>query len=79
MKLLKFERLAARSSDVLFVALILLCGVLALGAIGSGLERRDILLGSGGARKVDVVKIRKQISDGELSDRKALFYRKLIE
>ncbi len=79
MKLLNLERLAARRSDILFVALILLCGLLALGGIGSGLERRDILLGSGGARKVDIVKIRKQISDGELSDRKALFYRKLVE
>ncbi len=76
---LKWEKLIRRQGDVFFVALLLLCVLLALGAVGSGLERSDLLLASGGARRVDITKIRKQISDGELSARKALFYRKITE
>ncbi len=76
---LKWEKLIRRQGDVFFVAVLVLCVLLALAAIGSGLERGDLLLASGGARKVDITKIRKQISDGELSARKALFYRRITE
>ncbi len=74
----QWRQIQERPFDLLFIAVLALSLLLAIGALGGGLERRDALL-QGDARKVDVVKIRKQISDGDLSAHKALFYRKVPE
>ena len=73
----QLSEIRQRPFDLLFVAVIVLSLVLAIGGLSGGLERRDILLLQGTARKVDVVKIRKQISDGDLSAHKAMFYKKV--
>jgi hypothetical protein len=74
-----WRQIRERPFDLLFVAGIVLSLLIAIGALSGGLERRDALLTQGAARKVDVAKIRKQISDGDLSAHKALFYKKLAE
>ncbi len=74
-----WRQIQERPFDLLFIAAIVLSLLLAIGALSGGLERRDALLLQGAARRVDVVKIRKQISDGDLSAHKALFYKKVPE
>jgi hypothetical protein len=71
------KQVLERPVDLIFVALLALCLLMAGAGIGAGIEKREALLTSGGARKVDLVKIKKQISDGSLSPRKGLFYRKM--
>ncbi len=71
------DQMEKKSRDLIFVGLIVGCLLLAAGGIWSGIQKREALLVQGGARKVDLVKIRKQISDGDLSPRKALFYKKI--
>jgi hypothetical protein len=71
------SRLRGRSEDLIFVGLLALCLVLGAGAIHSGLETRELLLTAGGARKVDLKTVRKQISEGDLSSQKAVFFKKL--
>jgi hypothetical protein len=79
MNLSDFRRTLERPTDLLFIALIAFSLLLAIGGLSGGLERRDALLLQGTARKVDVVKIRKQISEGDLSAHKAMFYKKITE
>ncbi len=74
-----WRQIRERPFDLLFIAAIVLSLLIAIGALSGGLERRDALLTQGAARKVDVAKIRKQISDGDLSAHKALFYKKVPE
>lgn len=74
-----WRQIQERPFDLIFIATIVLSLLIAIGALSGGLERRDALLTQGAARKVDVAKIRSQISDGDLSAHKALFYRKLAE
>ncbi|MBI5570976.1 MAG: hypothetical protein HY914_13615 [Desulfomonile tiedjei] len=71
------KQVLERPVDLIFVALLALCLLMAVAGIGAGIEKREALLTPGGARKVDLVKIKKQISDGALSPRKGLFYRKI--
>jgi|WetSurMetagenome_2_1015567.scaffolds.fasta_scaffold1862481_1 hypothetical protein len=70
------ERFQKYPKDVFFVGLILLCLLLVLGGVLSDVEKRE-LLAHGGARKIDLVIVKKQISDGTLSSHKALFYKRL--
>lgn len=70
------DQLRANTIDLIFVGLIMAALVFATGGIKSGFERRYSVAGHGGSRKVDLAKVKKQISEGELSSRKALFYRK---
>jgi len=79
MNLSGWRQIQERPFDLVFVATIVLSLLIAIGALSGGMERRDALLTQGAARKVDVTKIRKQISDGDLSAHKALFYKKLPE
>ena len=79
MSLSDLRRIQERPVDMLFIAILVLSCLLAIGGVGAGLERREALSLTGGPRKVDVVKIRKQISDGDLSSHKALFYKKVPE
>jgi hypothetical protein len=72
-----FDRLKDRSRDLLFVGAISLCLALGVGAIDSSLEKQEALLIQAGARKVDLEKIRKQIGEGRLSPKEALFYKKI--
>lgn len=65
--------------DILFVALLIFCLILAVGGIRSSLDKRESLLAGSGGRKVDVDKVRKQITAGTLSPRKARFYKKIAE
>ena len=74
-----WRQIRERPFDLLFIAAIVLSLLIGIGALSGGLERRDALLTPGAARKVDVAKIRKQISDGDLSAHKAMFYRKVPE
>ena len=74
-----FRRILERPTDLLFIALLALSLLLAIGGLSGGLERRDALLLQGLARKVDVEKIRKQISESDLSAHKAMFFKKITE
>ena len=74
-----WRQIQERPLDLLFIAAIVLSLLIGIGALSGGLERRDALLTQGAARKVDVAKIRKQISDGDLSAHKAMFYKKVPE
>ena len=71
------ELINNRPGDLLLVCIIVASLILAVAAISSELDRREAMLTVGGARKVDAAKIRRQISDGELSPTKALFYKKV--
>jgi hypothetical protein len=71
------EGIAYRPRDVLFLLLVATCLALSAAAIFSGLEKREAAHLLGGARSVDAAKIRKQILDGNLAPRKALFYKKV--
>jgi hypothetical protein len=74
-----WRQIRERPIDLLFVGAIVLSLLLAIGALSGGLERRDSLLTQSAARKIDEVKVRKQISEGDLSAHKAMFYKKLAE
>ncbi len=65
-------------SDLLLIGMILVSLFLAVGGIRAGMEKRAALLSQGGARKVDIDRVRKQISAGTLSPAKAQFYKKLV-
>jgi len=73
------RRILERPTDLLFIALFAFSLLLAIGGLSGGLERRDALLLQGTARKVDVEKIRKQISESDLSAHKAMFFKKITE
>ena len=79
MKFSHWRQVQGRPIDLLFVGAIVLSLLLAIGALSGGLERRDSLLTQGAARKIDEAKIRKQISEGDLSAHKAMFYKKVPE
>jgi hypothetical protein len=72
------ERVRHSFNNLLFVGIVLASLILAVGGIFSGMEKRAALMSSGGARKVDIDNVRKQISTGSLSPAKARFYRKLM-
>jgi hypothetical protein len=74
-----WRQIQERPIDLLFVGAIVLSLLLAIGALSGGLERRDSLLTQSAARKIDEAKIRKQISEGDLSAHKAMFYKKVTE
>jgi hypothetical protein len=74
-----WRQIRERPIDLLFVGAIVLSLLLAIGALSGGLERRDSLLTQSAARKIDEVKVRKQISEGDLSAHKAMFYKKVPE
>jgi len=63
--------------DLLLVGLMLVCLVLGIGAVFSSFEKREATVMIGGARKVDLAKIKRQIIDGNLSSQKAMFYKKV--
>ncbi len=69
----------ARFPDIVFLGLLIFCLLLAVGGIRSSLEKGESLLASGRGRKIDVVKVKKQMTDGTLSTRKALFFKKRAE
>ncbi len=77
MKTLLTHWIHRQPRDLLFVGLLLVCIMLAVGGIRSSLEIRESTPGQGGARPVDSLIIKKQMLDGSLSPRKALFYRKI--
>ncbi len=77
MNLSDLRRVQKRPTDLLFLAILALSLLLAIGALTGGMERRDALLLNASARKIDVNEIRKQISEGNLSGHKAMFYRKV--
>ena len=79
MKFSHWRQVQGRPIDLLFVGAIVLSLLLAIGALSGGLERRDSLLTQSAARKIDEAKIRKQISEGDLSAHKAMFYKKVPE
>gem|GEM_PF-1460431 len=71
------QRICKKGADLGFLALLVASLALAVGGVSAERQRREVLLQQGGARKVDVAKIRQQISDGNLSPRKALFFRRM--
>ena len=71
------ERYRQNPRDLTLIAVLLFCLILALGSIHSGLSRREAVIHEGGARKVDLTTVRKQISVGDLSAKKALFYKRV--
>lgn len=77
MRISELLRAPLRAADTALIVLIVCSLVFVAGAVMSGLERREGLLHREGGRKVDVEKIRKQISEGSLSPKKALFFKKV--
>ena len=77
MKIPIVDRLAWAPADLAFIAAIAVCAVLAVAAVGSGFERKAALLQVGGARKIDLQTVRTQIHDGNLSSKKALFFKRV--
>ncbi len=77
MRLPLAERFMQNPRDLALIALLLFCLFLAVGSIHSSLGKREMSLSEGGPRKVDLTTVRKQISDGDLSEKKALFYRRV--
>lgn len=77
MKITEILRSPLRAADTMFIVLIFCSVMFAVGAVVSGLERREALVHREGGRRVDVEKIRRQISEGSLSPRKALFFKKV--
>jgi hypothetical protein len=71
------QRLQKYRKDWIFIGLILFCILLALGGVLSDIEKRELLVQAGGARKIDLVVVKKQMSEGSLSPHKALFFRRL--
>jgi hypothetical protein len=65
-----------KAADVAFVVMLICSLLFATAAVMSGFERREALVHREGGRKVDAERIRKQISEGSLSPRKALFFKK---
>lgn len=64
------------SEDIALIVAIVFCLILALGSIFTEFQRTSVSHITGGARPVDIEKVRKQISEGELSPKKAHFYKK---
>jgi len=79
MTLRSFSRWQQNPRDLFFVGILALCLLIAVAAIHSEMDKREVLLHPGGARKIDLATVRKQISDGELSSKKALFFKKVPE
>lgn len=71
------ERLRENPRDLVFIGLLALCLLIAIGGINEELEKKEALLLQGGARKIDLPLVRKQISEGHLSPKKALFQKKV--
>ncbi len=72
------DYLRANGADLIFVGLIAIALFFASGGIKTGFEKRYSGAGQGGARQVDLEKVKKQISEGDLSSQKALFYKKTL-
>jgi hypothetical protein len=70
------HRILEKPVDILFVGIVALSIVLAVGAVISEFHSREAALLTGGARRIDLPLVRKQISGGNLSDRKALYFKK---
>jgi hypothetical protein len=70
------HRIIEKPADMLFIGILVLSLMLAAGSVISKLTTREEALNTGGARKIDLPLVRGQISDGNLSDRKALYFRK---
>lgn len=64
--------------DLLLIGMILASLFVAVGGIRAGMEKRVALLSQAGALKVDIDRVRKQISAGTLSPAKAQFYKKFL-
>jgi hypothetical protein len=71
------ERFEHCIGDLLFVVLLIFCIAFALGSVASNLEKQQVGVTQRGARTVDAGKIKKQIMDGKLSPRRALYFRKI--
>lgn len=71
------ERLRENPRDLVFIGLLGVCLLLAIGGINAELEKKEVLLQQGGARKIDLSVVRKQISEGHLSPKKALFQKRV--
>ena len=70
------ESLTKRPQDLVFVGLLLLCLIVGIAAVGSQIDKRRVSMAPGGSRKVELNKIRRQITEGHLSPKKALFYKR---
>jgi hypothetical protein len=71
------DRFTGSTKDLFFFGLIATCLLLALGSVATDLEKRELLQHAGGARKIDLTSVKKQISEGTLSPHKALFFKRL--
>ena len=71
------DRLLDNPRDLVFIGLLGICLLLAIGGINAEREKKEALLQQGGARKIDLPLVREQISDGHLSPKKALFQKRV--
>jgi hypothetical protein len=71
------DRFRENPRDLVFIGLLGICLLLAIGGINAELEKQEALLQHGGARKIDLPLVREQISDGHLSPKKAQFQKKV--
>ncbi|MCA1961531.1 MAG: hypothetical protein LDL33_12130 [Desulfomonile sp.] len=77
MKVPFVDRLLQTPGDLSFIAVLAVCVLLAVTAVNSGFARKTALQQIGGARKIDLQTVRSQIHDGNLSSKKALFYKRV--
>jgi|GEM_PF-815636 len=75
MKIPLVDRLMQTPGDLIFIAALAACVLLAVTAVDSGFERKAALQQIGSARKIDLQAVRSQIHDGTLSSKKALFFK----
>ena len=73
---IRTESLMKRPQDLVFVCLLLVSLIVGIVAISIQIDQRRVSLAPAGARKVELRKIQRQITEGHLSPKKALFYKK---
>lgn len=67
---------SAKRTDLVFVGILLVSAVVGALAVRSEIVDRRAPFAIGGPRKIDIEEVRRQMSDGTLSEKKALFIRK---
>jgi hypothetical protein len=70
-------RCLKRPTDLIFLAALCISVLLAAGHVFTQLETGNRVILPGGAREVDLPLVRSKISNGELSDHKAVYFKKI--
>ncbi len=68
-----------KRTDPVFIAILLVSAVVGVFAVRSEIIERRAPAAIGGPRKIDIEEVRRQMSDGTLSEKKALFFRNVTK